>query len=132
MCAHIISKPTVSIDEAILNELETSIHEAGQVVVHCIHQNMSDFPALIRIWPTTYLFDQHSDHCSDLVLAENISYYPEWTPVGRGHKYFSLIFSGLPEDCTVFDLIEDCKGGFHPFQVKNIRRNDTDVYFVQV
>jgi len=128
----IILKPEVVIDQKIKDLLKTSTHEAGQVIVHCIHDNKSLFPALIRIWPTTFLYDKNSSHISEMVVAENISYYPEWTEVGNGQTYFSLIFSGLPKSCANFDLIEDCKGGLYPFKVLDIARNESDVYYVQV
>jgi len=128
----IITKPGVIIDPKIRESIQSLTHEAGQVVIHCIHENKSLFPALIRIWPTTFLYDKNSSHISELVIAENITYFPEWTEVGNGQTYFSLVFSGLPKSCTSFDLIEDCKGGLYPFKVLDITRNKTDVYFVQV
>ncbi|MPN29566.1 hypothetical protein SDC9_177019 [bioreactor metagenome] len=43
--------------------------------------------------------------------------------------WFTLVFSGLPDECTTFDLIEEIpeEGGFF---VPNIKRNGTDVYRV--
>lgn len=126
----IIERPKIKISPDLLQELETQIHEQGQVVVHCIQ--VADFPSLIRIWPSTHLYDHHSDHVSDLVHAENISYFPEWTPVDSGENYFTLIFSGLPKHCIVFDLLEICDNQKGAFKVMSITRNETDVYFVQV
>ncbi len=126
----IIEKPKVDIDKDILHELEAQIHEQGQVVVHCIQT--ADFPTLIRIWPTTYLYDHHSEHKSELVHAENISYFPHWKAVDMGENYFTLIFSGLPKSCIVFDLIEHCDNQNGAFKVMNIPRNNSDVYYVQI
>lgn len=126
----IIEKPKVSISPEILNELKAQIHEQGQVVVHCI-QNI-EVPTLIRIWPTTYLYDHHSEHRSDLVHAENISYFPQWKALGYGENSFTLIFSGLPKSCIVFDLIEHCDNEGGAFKVFSITRSDSDVYYVQV
>ncbi len=92
---------------------------------------ISLLPTYIRIWPSTYLYDHTSDHKSDLVHAEKISYYPEWTMTDSGEAYFSLVFSGLPKSCTVFDLIEHCTNEGGAFKVLNIPRNESDVYYVQ-
>lgn len=45
--------------------------------------------------------------------------------------WFTLVFSGLPKDCKMFDLIEVIpeEGGFH---VKEIRRNESDIYRVKI
>lgn len=126
----IIEKPKVSISPDLLQELKEQIHEQGQVVVHCIQKANS--PTLIRIWPTTYLYDHHSAHVSDLVHAENITYFPEWKPVNQGENYFTLIFSGLPDSCILFDLLEHCDNQAGAFMVKSIVRNNTDVYYVEL
>lgn len=126
----IVTNPKVEIDPALLAELKSQVHEAGQVVVHCL-QNSTE-PTYIRIWPTTFLFDHHSEHVSTLVHAENISYFPEWKAVGGGDTHFTLVFSGLPKSVKVFDLHEQCQNQAGAFKVFNIRRNNTDVYYVQV
>jgi len=126
----IIERPKVVISPDILAEIETQIHDSGQVVVHCIQK--TDFPSLIRIWPTTYLYDHHSAHVSDLVHAENICYFPKWKAVSEGENHFTLIFSGLPDHCILFDLIEHCTNEGGAFKVLSISRNESDVYFVQV
>lgn len=71
----VVTKPKIDIDPALLSELQTQVHESGQVVVHCI-QNSKE-PSFIRR-PSTFLFDHHSEHFSFLVCAENISYFPKW------------------------------------------------------
>jgi len=126
----IIKNPTVNISPSLLEDLESKVHEVGQVVVHCIQ--VSAFPSYIRIWPTTYLYDHHSSHRSELVHAENITYFPTWKAVGAGENYFTLIFSGLPKSCLVFDLLEQCDNQAGAFKVINVPRNETDVYYVQV
>lgn len=132
MSPSIITKPKIEIDAKLLEEIKTVTFEAGQVVVHCIHRNQSKTLSFIRIWPSTNLYDHYSSHCSDLIMAENISYFPDWTIAPPGRSFFSLIFNGLPKSCKIFDLIEDCKGGPFPFKVLNLKRNDTDVYFVEI
>jgi hypothetical protein len=126
----IIEKPKVSISPEILKELKAQIHEQGQVVVHCIQEVTA--PMLIRIWPTTFLYDHHSAHKSDLVHAENICYFPQWKAIDYGENSFTLIFSGLPKSCTVFDLIEHCDNESGAFKVLSITRTDSDVYYVRI
>ena len=128
--AILISNPKVNISPDLLEDLKEQIHEQGQVVVHCIQ--VTDHASYIRIWPSTYLFDQHSEHASELVHAENITYFPEWKAVQSGENYFTLIFSGLPKSCLVFDLLEQCNNQAGAFRVNSIPRNSTDVYYVQV
>lgn len=108
----------------------TDVAEDSFVYVHCHLRNYSN-DALIRIWKTTYLADHGSAHRSELIHAENITFAPQWTRMPGGFYSFLLIFSGLPRSCVQFDLIEDIPqpGGF---TVKNIVRNDTDVYHVDL
>ena len=134
MGAIIITNPGVEIDEEIKKELLTETEEVGQVILHVIYKAPANFIfALIRIWPTTYLYDHHSDHRSELVYAENISYYPDWHQCNPGvDNYFTLVFSGLPSSCKMFDFIEHCKGSSGAFEVHNIPRNKTDVYYIRL
>ncbi len=120
------------IEESLLASLKMKMEEEKQVIVHCC------FPAsiyegnLIRIWPTTFLIDEHLGHQSSLIHHENISLFPYWTEVTPMKDYwFSLIFSGLPKSCTQFHLKEVIPedGGFF---IKNITRNSTDVYSVKI
>jgi hypothetical protein len=53
-------------------------------------------------------------------------------PVEYGQTLiFTLVFSGLPKECKSFDLMEKIPepGGF---EIRNIRRNSTDVYHVDI
>lgn len=128
----IITKPKVDISEDLLAELDTYIQTAGQVIVHCLLYSTAKTGTLVRIWPTTYLFDKNSPHRSELVTAENITYYPVWQQVLPGKvAHFTLIFSGLPKSCSSFDLIEVIpqKNGF---KAPNIQRNETDVYYIRL
>jgi len=126
----IITRPKVDIDADLLADLETMVHEQGQVVVHCIYIGLGI--ELIRIWPTTYLYDLHSDHRSELVHHEKISQAPQWTLCAMGLNHFTLVFSGLPRSCQAFDLIEMCSSEGGAFEVKSIRRNEQDVYYVKI
>ncbi len=134
MSYKVISKPKVEIDPDLLHKIEGQVHEMGQVVLHFIYRSpLGDYPSMIRIWPTTYLYDQHSDHVSELVHAENITYYPTWhiCPPGK-NQYFTLIFSGLPRSCQVFDFIEKCTNEVGAFRVLDIKRNAQDVYYIMM
>jgi len=128
----IITKPKVNISEELLAELKTFTQTEGQVIVHCLLYSTVTTGTLVRIWPTTYLFDKHSDHRSNLVTAENISYYPTWQQVPPGKvAHFTLVFTGLPKSCTVFDLVEVIPQ-LNGFEAKSIPRNETDVYYVRL
>lgn len=127
----VITTPKITIDPSLLERIKDSVQEKGQVVVHVLMEN-KQYDTLIRIWPSTYLYDHHSDHTSELVHAENISYFPIWTQVHQGEYFFTLIFTGLPKSCSMFDLIELCSNQAGAFKVMNIPRTETDVYFVQM
>ncbi|MBN9336839.1 MAG: hypothetical protein J0I88_03195 [Chryseobacterium sp.] len=123
-------KPNIS--EDLLLKLKTEILEEKQVILHCCYKSDMFLEEKIRIWSSTYLVDRHSEHISKLIHFENISLFPDWTDVPYGKEYwFTLIFSGLPKDCLVFDFIEliPQNGGF--FQ-EGIVRNSSDVYKIKL
>jgi hypothetical protein len=123
------TKPAVDIE--VLAAIETSVMEDSFIYVHC-HFNNPEDGSLIRIWKTTFLVDSATGSRSQLVHAENISMAPQWTMI-PGHATFSflLVFETLPKSCKIFDLIEEIPqpGGFH---VKNIHRNEKDVYHISI
>jgi hypothetical protein len=134
MSTHIITRPKVEIDPKLLDQLQHQIQEMGQVVIHFVYYTppyVED--SRIRIWPTTYLYDHNSPHKSELVHAENITYYPEWHKCVPGtNSFFTLIFSGLPRSCSRFDCIEECDNQWGAFEIRNMVRNQSDVYYVQI
>lgn len=135
MAATIIKKPETFISSQLLRQIKSQTEEMGQVVLHFVFKTpeMLFGDTLIRIWPTSYLYDLGSAHKSELVHIENITYYPDWYLCPAGSEtYFTLIFSGLPKSCTAFDFIEHCTNQSGAFEVKNIQRNKTDVYFLQL
>ena len=133
MSLHILTEPTIQIDSEILAGLCNDTEEMGQVVLHFLYNAPLNHFMNIRIWPTTYLYDQHSSHRSDLVHVENICLAPKWTPCFPGEKFFfTLIFSGLPKSCTVFDFIEECDKEFGAFEARGIHRNESDVYYLEM
>lgn len=127
--APIIVKPNVDVD--ILTSIATNLQEDSYIYVHCYFDNLGE-EMLIRIWKTTNLIDTTSGTRAQLVHAENISMAPQWTIVPGGFMYhFLLIFSTLPKSCNKFDLVEEIPqpGGF---LVKDILRNEKDVYHIDI
>lgn len=125
----VIANP--SVDKKTKKKLLAHADEQSTVVVHC-RFNPGNSDSMVRIWRSTYLNANNSNHRSKLLHAENITLYPVWTPVDGGRIFnFTLIFSGLPKSCTAFDLHEDIpqEGGFF---VVGIARNATDVYVVDI
>ncbi len=117
------------IDEKTKISLQTVTDNESQVIVHCYYPQ-APFGSKIRIWPSTFLMDKHSNHKSQLLLADNISFMPQWTYImpRKAHR-FTLFFSGLSKECTVFDLVEDIPEP-GAFIVNNIQRNQEDVYHI--
>jgi len=121
----------VEICAELRNELLLLTNEEQQVIVHCsIHA--IDFGDAARIWRSTYLIDRISGKKYELLFAEGITFAPQWTLIPFGKPLeFTLIFKGLPKDCSVFDLVEIIpeEGGF---EVLNITRNNSDVYHLTI
>jgi hypothetical protein len=130
-----IAEPPVkakpSVDMEVLASIHPELMDDSYVYIHCHFDNHTE-NMLIRIWRTTFIIDKSTSARGQLIHAENISYAPQWTMV-PDHQPFSflLIFPRLPKSCTQFDMIEeiDQPGGFW---VKNIQRNETDVYHVDL
>jgi len=130
----VVTKPKVDIAEKLLADMQSQVHESGQVVLHILYAVPPGFhSSYIRIWPTSFLIDKGSSHRSELVHAENITYYPDWYECLPGHTcFFTLIFSGLPRTCTAFDFIEECTNQSGAFAVYDIVRNESDVYYLRM
>ncbi len=121
----------VKTEKTVKTSLAENVKEESQVIVHCKFTATED-TSLIRIWNSTFLFPKGSNRRSKLVHTENITLYPVWTPVEKGHTLnFTLIFTALPKNCDFFDLVEEIpqSGGF---SVTNIKRNKSDVYTVDL
>lgn len=120
-----------AIDSEVLAAISPAVLEDSFVYVHCYyHNNVPDM--MIRIWRTTFLVDKASSSRSKLIHAENISFAPVWTQIPNGQPYsFLLVFEALPKSCKQFDLLEDIPqaGGF---EVRNIARNASDVYHIDL
>ena len=131
----IINEPPVkakpSVDTDLLFALHPELLSDSYVYVHC-HVRHAAMEMLVRIWRTTFLIDRQFSSRSGLIHAENITFAPVWTIVPQNIDYtFLLIFNGLPQSCTVFDLVEEIaqSGGFY---VPDIVRNESDVYHIDL
>jgi len=94
--------PAPGVETDIALEQKTIVIEEGHIYVHCHFHN-------------TY---------KDMA--------PVWTAIPDGKTFsFLLIFGSLPKSCRVFDLVEEIEqpGGF---EVRNIARNESDVYHVEL
>jgi len=125
---NLISSETTTV---IKEKSNTEIAPEKQVIVHCHYYNhgMAD---QIRIWETTYLIAKNHEYRSQLINAYNIAKYPKFmTTIPNVPHKFTLIFEALPEECKLFDLLEDIPetGGFY---IHNIRRNKTDIYDLKI
>lgn len=122
-------KPTIC--ATLKEDLLLLTNEEQQVIVHCsIYAN--DYGDAARIWKSTYLVDKESGLTYKLLFAEGISFAPQWTLIPFNNPLeFTLIFKGLPKSCKSFDLVELIpeEGGF---EVLNIKRNASDVYYVTI
>ncbi len=124
-------KAKPSVDMEVLASIHPELMDDSYVYVHCHFENKWQ-DMLIRIWKTTFIIDRAGGTRSQLIHAENISYAPQWTLIPDNQPFtFLLIFPGLPKSCKMFDMLEDISepGGFF---VKNIERNDQDVYHVDL
>jgi hypothetical protein len=122
-------KPAVDVE--VLTAIATSALEDSYIYVHCYYNNPHQ-DMLIRVWRTTYLVDKASGSRSKLIHGENISFAPMWTRIPDKTMYsFLLIFEALPKSCQNFDLVEEIPqpGGF---EVRNVSRNDSDVYHLDI
>lgn len=131
----VILDDEVKVEVNICNELKNEIaalnNTEKQVIVHCAIYAI-DFGDAARIWKSTYLVDKDKGAKYEMLFAQGISFAPQWTLIPYNKPLeFTLIFKGLPKSCKVFDLIEIIpeEGGF---EVRNIHRNNSDVYHVTI
>ena len=93
--------------------------------------NADEYANAARIWPSTFIIDNQSGKRCQLVFADGITMYPNWTYIEeKSSLNFTLIFNGLPKSCRSFDLVEIIPqaGGF---EYRKINRNKSDVYHVE-
>lgn len=126
-----IDKPEVKIDPAITASLKKETLLESQVIIHLSYTSES-YNDRVRIWRSTFLKPAESSESRNLLHIENISVYPVWTSVMyKKTLHFTLIFEGLPKDCSKFTLYEDIPepGGWI---IENIVRNKADVYYINL
>ena len=123
--------PEVDLDKKVFiaNELLAKVEEESQVIIHC-HMDCTEYADAARIWPSTFIIDNQNGVECQLIYAEGITMYPQWTQIPLGSSlHFTLYFKGLPKSCKSFDFVEIIPqpGGF---ECRNIPRNASDVYHV--
>ncbi len=117
--------------EELQFELQERVSEERQVIIH-FSVLATDEEDAARIWKSTFLIDAVTGIRYPMLFAEGISIAPEWTIIPKNRPlHFTLIFKGLPQRCKRFDLLEMIPepGGF---EMRNIHRNTSDVYFVEM
>jgi hypothetical protein len=117
--------------QIIKPEFDLFMLEERQVILHSYHFPIS-FLDRIRIHPNTCLIDLDTGHRSPMLQNFNISLAPDWTWMELGRRFeFTLVFAGLPKDCTRFDMLEDVPdtGRLH---IRNIQRSKSDVYYLRM
>ena len=125
-----VTKPKIAPE--ILAQIEEQFEQEKQVIVHCCFQNNYTLGNLVRIWPSTFLEDKFTGYRSKLIFWENIAVFPYWTDIPPVKEYcFTLVFSGLPKECKVFDFVEEVMRG-SGFLVTDIERNESDVYTLKL
>lgn len=121
----------MELDEELVEEAIENSGIESQVIIHFILVG-GPFGCRTRIWPTTYLFPNDSEHVSQLIRAEGITLFPEWTEIQEGQLFkFTLIFEGLPKNCKSFNVEEVIPQPGAMF-VGFIQRNETDVYQINL
>lgn len=121
----------IEVEEEIITKKkpQTKIFESEerQTIIHCTYNPAN----AVRIWPSTFLIEKESGKRVKLITIFNISFAPEWTFAFSGNNKFTLVFEGLSKGCNSFDLTEIIPLP-DPFVVRNIQRNQSDVYNVRV
>lgn len=125
-----IAKPKIAPE--IFEQIQEQFEQEKQVIVHCCFQNNYKVGNLIRIWSSAFLVDKFTGFKSKLIFWENIAVFPYWTDVPPVKEYcFTLVFSGLPKDCKIFDFVEEVMQG-SGFLVTDIDRNESDIYTIKL
>jgi hypothetical protein len=125
-----IKTEKVDIAPELLEQINTQ--EEKQVIIHATVKGFSIGDGTLRVWPTTYLIPKGSNKKCKILHHFNIAMFPQWQTLKiNATLHFTLVFEGLPSDCKSFDLVEIIPEP-GAFEVKNIQRNEQDVYEIQV
>lgn len=119
-------------EELIQQEVELQ----GQVIVKVILHGKEMTPlggrlvTQVNISDETFLYPNTSEEKIKMSHAFGIHKKPFSNVVFKGQVlHFSLVFPGLPRNCTNFHVVEEKADGFG-FFFKCIPRNKSDVYVV--
>lgn len=125
----IIEEEIIQVPAELIAEACTS--EEQQVIVHASIGAHPFIEQNIRLWPTIFLLPKNNAKKCKLIQSYNIALYPQWQIIKTNHDHhFTLVFEGLPKDCTHFDLVEIIPE-HGAFEARNIARNNTDVYQIK-
>jgi len=121
-----IVKEKIEIALELLEQIQTQVEK--QVIVHCIAAANPRYGCKLRLWKSIVLIPKESTKKCQLIQSFNIALYPVWQHILPGKLlHFTLIFEGLPKDCSQFDLVEMIPEP-DGFEIRNITRNELDVY----
>ena len=124
----------VQIDESTLNKIKSELEEEACTIVHCTYVSKTKYinGGWVNINPSTVLNqpDGGADQLS-LLHAVNVPMAPERHQFSKAGEtmHFTLYFSALPKDWTLFNFVEKAQYG-DGFSVNNIPRNSTGVYSI--
>lgn len=125
-------KNLVQVHNEAIESLLANAQEQGQVIMHCMHYGCSSacgktLKCELKLNPNVQLIPTNGSRPSKLIQTYNINLPPGRTFKNSYGTEFTLIFTGLPKNCTEFDFIEPDVAGLG-WKAKNIKRNKTDVY----
>jgi hypothetical protein len=93
----IVKEPKkVTIDPELKNAIQTLVEEESQVLIH-LHLHFSNF-STIRIWKSTFLMPHNNGEKINLVHADNISFYPDWTICRTGETVCPDRYAGFSDN----------------------------------
>ena len=123
-------------EEKIKELLSLAMTEEGQTIVHCQYRSKEKYVngGWINIWKETYLYNKQSGsmlkmtHAIDVPIAPAKYYFKR----AGDSKNFTLIFPRIPSNWDKFSLIEITDVLSPSFTVRNIERNDSGVYHVNI
>jgi hypothetical protein len=101
----------------------------AQVILHCSFNSPGE-----RIWLTanTFLIDNATRKKSNLVYAQSIKNFPNWTYANSGiTTRFTMVFTALPKGCRTFDVSGEVRS-IGSFYLSGIQRTKTDVYDLEI
>ena len=128
-----VIKKEIVIDKKTIEQLQQQSQEENQTVIHCTYVSKFYYVngGWVNIHPTTFLVNEGTR--LPLLYTDNIPVAPKmhfFSKAGETKK-FTLFFSGIPKNWETFDFVEETKNSTG-FVVKNISRNESGVYQIQL